>query len=148
MDSNISDYFNKLFGKTSGASTSDYFDKLFGTSSNGRSIVKNASQYLGQPLDQGDCQAFVEQMTKGRTGIYPTAIDAWNSQNKQAIRGLEGIRPGDAIYFTPNHTGIYAGNNQFISATDNGVEINNVNDWSQKTGQGILGYIPQQNQSN
>jgi len=90
----------------------------------------------------GWCQAFVEK-AQGSSEKYPTAYDAWTSQKNKAVQGTKGIQPGDAIYFYPNHTGIYMGNDQFISATDNGVESHDLNEWGKLTGQQVLGYIPQ-----
>ena len=55
----------------------------------------------------------------------------------------------DLVYFSPNasnegygHTGVYSGNGQMISATDNGVKQSNLGDWLKQTGQKILGYVP------
>ena len=114
-----------------------------------QSILQTASQYLGTNDFNNYCEAFVEQVTQGKTGIYPSAIQAWISQQKNAVPGTNGIQPGDTIYFSPNqsnngygHTGIYIGNGQFISATYNGVKTANLSSWQQSTGQQILGYIP------
>jgi len=110
--------------------------------------VSRAQEVVGQPLDEGFCQAFVEMATKSREH-YPSAADAWNAQLPKAKGGLGGIQPGDVVYFAPDssnqnfgHTGIYAGNNQFVSATYNGVEVKDLIDWQRETGQQILGYIP------
>ncbi len=115
------------------------------------SNVQTAMNDVGDQSYNGYCQAFVEQTTYGHQKMFPTAIDAWNSynQNKQAVQGTQGIKPGDIVYFTPTpkvpagHTGIYQGDNKFVSATDTGVASNDLNSWQQGTGQQILGYIPQ-----
>ena len=117
--------------------------------------VRNAESQLGSSDFNGWCQAFVEESTMGKRGTYPSAIDAWVKQQDKARPGLAGIMPGDPIYFSPNksnrgfgHTGIYMGNGQFISATDNGVQENSLNDWQNMTGQQVLGYIPIERESN
>ena len=95
----------------------------------------------------GWCQSFVEQVT-GSDQKFPSASDAWDKQSNK-VNGLTGIKTGDAIYFAPDssndfsgHTGIYLGNDQFISATDNGVQQMPLSSWQKLTGQQVLGYIP------
>lgn len=119
-----------------------------------------AKKQLGQSEYIGYCEAFVEHV-QGSTTRYPSAIDAWNSQAEQgkAVSGLNGIQPGDAMYFTPNssndgygHTGVYAGidtngQQEFISATDNGIQQIPISAWEQATGQQALGYIPKGGQN-
>lgn len=112
-------------------------------------LLDRARQFLGQQAYIGLCQAFVEKATKGREGIYTSAIDAWKRQQDKARTNLADIRPGDAVYFAPDssnggygHTGVYAGNGQFISATYNGIKQVNLNDWVKSTGQRLLGFIP------
>lgn len=113
------------------------------------SLLDKARQYLGEKAYIGLCQAFVEKTTQGREGIYRSAIDAWNNQINKAQNNMANIRPGDAVYFAPDgsngnygHTGVYAGNGQFISATYNGVQQYDLNDWIRETGQKLLGFIP------
>lgn len=97
----------------------------------------------------GWCQAFVEQVTRSPQK-FSSASDAWNNyaQNGQAKSGLDGVKPGDPIYFQDpsnpaGHTGIYTGNGKFISATDNGVMEQPLSKWQSETGQQILGFIPE-----
>ncbi len=111
--------------------------------------LSSAKQKLGDQSYIGYCEAFTEQVTVGHQGIWPSAISAWNGQQDKAVQGLDGVQPGDAIYFAPDqsnsgygHTGVYSGDNRFVSATDNGVQETNLNDWQNMTGQQILGYIP------
>jgi hypothetical protein len=103
-----------------------------------QSILNTASQYLGTKDFNNFCEAFVEQ-----------AIQAWIAQQKNSVQGTQGIQPGDTVYFAADksnggygHTGIYIGNNQFISATYNGVKTANLSQWQQSTGQKLLGYVP------
>jgi hypothetical protein len=110
-------------------------------------VLALAQKMLGQKDYIGWCQSFVEKM--GGTTSGGTAYQAWqNAQNK--VTGTKGMQPGDLVYFSPNqgnnndgHTGIYAGNNQFISATDSGIMNNDLNNWQTATGQKMLGYVPQ-----
>lgn len=113
------------------------------------SNIGSAASYIGSKAFDDLCQAFVEQATYGHQGIYPSAISAWNSQNNK-VSGTSGIQPGDLVYFDADksngglgHTGIYTGSNQFISATNNGVQSNDLDKWQKGTGQQLLGYIPQ-----
>lgn len=106
-----------------------------------------ARQYLGKKDFIGFCQSFVSKVTGGLTK-GGSAIQAWlNSPNK--IPSLQGIQPGDLLYFGPHssnkgygHTGVYSGNNQMISATNNGVTQNDLGGWLKQTGQKLLGYVP------
>lgn len=112
-----------------------------------QNILNTASQYLGTNNYNNYCEAFVEQSMLGHTGVYPSAASAWQSQ--KGVQGTKGMQPGDSVYFAPDksnnfygHTGIYAGNGQFISATYNGVKQVDLNQWMQSTGQKLLGYVP------
>lgn len=111
--------------------------------------LARAKAELGQQEYIGYCQAFVEQAT-GSGFQGESASAAWQNQQNKAVVDptLSGIQPGDEVYFNdPNnpegHVGIADKNNQFVSATNNGVQENNINDWMQMTGQQPLGYIPQ-----
>lgn len=107
-----------------------------------------AKKQLGEKQYIGYCESFVEGVT-GSGWRGASATDAWNRQASagKTVDGLNGVQPGDAVYFSdPNqpygHTGVYAGNNQFISATDNGIQQNDINNWVGATGQKVLGYVP------
>ena len=119
-----------------------------------KSGVNGAVQSQGQPSGadghefDGLCEAYAEQQKYGKTGIYPSAIAAWNNTENR-VQGTSGLQPGDQIFFAPNtsngnfgHTGIYQGNGKFTSATYNGVQTNDLNDWQKNTGQSFLGFIP------
>lgn len=109
--------------------------------------LANAKKYLGEAAYIGYCQSFVEKVS-GSGWQGGSAIEAWqNTPNK--VSGLQGIQPGDKVYFSPDasnsgygHVGVYAGNNQFISATNNGIEKQDLSQWQQNTGQRVLGYVP------
>jgi len=113
--------------------------------------VQEARHYIGQQAYQGLCQQFAEAITDHKTGEFPSAVDAFNSyaQNKQAYQGLTGVTPGSLVYFSPNqgngyagHVGIYSGNGNFISATDNGIQELPIDEWTKQTSQSVLGYVP------
>lgn len=106
-----------------------------------------ARQYMGSKNYIGYCQKFVRQVTGGRTS-GASAIQAWN-RAPQKVPGVQGLQEGDLVYFSPNasnkgygHTGIYAGNGQFISATNSGIRQTGLLDWMKSTGQKLLGYVP------
>lgn len=106
-----------------------------------------AKSQLGRKEYIGYCQAFVEAASGGGWK-GSSATDAWNRQQDTAVQGLGGVQPGDKVYFNnpkdPNgHVGIMDRGNQFVSATDNGIEENDIGDWSKRTGEQPLGYIPQ-----
>lgn len=111
-------------------------------------ILNKAKAALGSMDYTGLCERFVE-MTQGVRGKFASAIDAWHKQADQAVSGLGGIKPGDAIYFAPDrtnsgygHTGVYTGDGKMISATNNGVKEIPLSNWIKSTGQQVLGYIP------
>lgn len=117
-------------------------------------VLANAYDSLGRTDYIGLCERFVEN-TQGKSGIYPSAADAWNAQLNNASNDMNSIQPGDEVYFAPDssnhyqgHTGIYTGNNKMISATDNGVEQSDLNDWQNQTGQKLLGYVRSQGGQN
>jgi hypothetical protein len=113
-------------------------------------------------MNSKDYNGYCEQFVGDALGEpYPrtgkgSAIDTWNNDpNKVADPSLKGAKQGDRIYFSPNqsnatldypngagHTGFYEGNGQFISATDNGVQENDLNNWNKTNGTQVLGYIP------
>lgn len=107
-----------------------------------------ARQYMGQSKFIGYCQSFVRQVTGGRTQ-GASAIEAWNNAKQKVAGSVQGMQPGDLVYFSPNasnsgygHTGIYAGQGQFVSATDKGIRQSGLSEWMQATGQKLLGYVP------
>lgn len=123
-------------------------------SSQSSSLPQDAQEAMSDLGDQSYddyCQNFVDNVLQTPAqNRAPTAADAWNNyaQSGRATQGLDGIQPGDILYFAPDssngnegHTGIFTGNNSFVSATYNGVQNNNLDDWGKSTGQQILGYV-------
>lgn len=138
--------------KTSGSS---FFSGVFGDSQNlypGDLTTAEKLQKQDNGSYNGYCQKFVDDIFNvpyPRTG-KESAISAWNTAPNK-VEGLQGIKPGDLIYFTPNqsnqndgHVGIYKGNGAFKSATDTGITDHSLQDWNNITGQQALGYIPVQ----
>jgi cell wall-associated NlpC family hydrolase len=118
--------------------------------SNGASpeLLNNAKKMLGAQAYIGLCESFVENAT-GSGWQGTSAIDAWNNNSNVAQTDMSKIKPGDKIYFGADasngyfgHTGIYTGNNQFISATYNGIQENDLSNWVNSTGQRVLGFLP------
>ena len=122
-------------------------------STNIPSDVTNAQSDLGNTDYTGLCEAWQEKMT-GSPNMGTTAANAWDNYSQQGITNTDitKAKPGDKIYFSGDgglgHTGIVTENKNgdlsFISATDNGVQTQNVNSWLQETGQQPLGFIPVQ----
>jgi LysM repeat protein len=124
----------------------------------GPAPTKKVTVPQNDPTDYaGLCQKFVEQYTYGKTGIFPSAADAWDSysQNGQGMTDFTKLSYGDTLYFAPDssngyagHTGIYIGNGKMISATYNGVQVSDVNQWMSSTGQQLEGFVSHTNYSN
>lgn len=133
---------------TSGNALDDY---LANNDMNLPDNVTSARSEIGNTDNNGYCERFAEKTTMGKTGLYGSAIEAWNNyaQNGKATSELEKARPGDLIYFNPDvsnqgygHVGVLTGKGNFISATDNGVQEMPLSDWEKLTGQKPLGIVP------
>lgn len=97
------------------------------TNVKGSEIVKQAAKYKGVPYKFGgvtakgfDCSGYVQYVFKNCRAALPRAAD------EQVLQGVfvtqKQLRPGDLVFFTTyaagaSHVGIYAGKNQFWSAT-------------------------------
>lgn len=113
--------------------------------------VNAAKNDVGDQSYNGLCEKFVEQQTYGQTGLYPTAIDAWNDYSKQgkAIMGDVTNAPrGSIIYwnadnsnFGDGHASIADGQGNMISSTSQGVQQIPISQWQQTTNQQPLGYV-------
>jgi hypothetical protein len=96
----------------------------------------------------GWCQKFVDDaIGTPDQNRQPSADDAWNNYQStgQATQGLQGIQPGDIVYFDNNHVGIFAGKDKFISATEEDptkpVQTHTFQAWNDITGDIPLGYV-------
>lgn len=117
------------------------------------SDVQTADSQMGQHDLTGLCEQAVEQWS-GLPKMGTTAGNAWDNwvSKGKAYSGLQGVQPGDLLYFQPNgsnqgsgHAALFAGydnqgNPLMVSATDNGVEKDNVTTWSSKIAP-LLGYV-------
>lgn len=115
--------------------------------------VQNANADQGRQDLNGWCEAAVEKWANlpQEGGTASQAWDNWVQKGK-AYTGLNGAQPGDLLYFGANdgnsnegHAAMYegkdsAGNDIMISATDNGVQRDDVNQWSQNVAP-LLGYV-------
>jgi cell wall-associated NlpC family hydrolase len=97
------------------------------------------------------CERFAEEATYGKSGMYGSAADAWDNyaQSGKAYQGnIQEAPSGALIYFAPDnsnggfgHVGVADGKGNMISATYNGVQASNIDDWIKNTGQTPLGFV-------
>lgn len=105
-----------------------------------------ASKFKGVPYVFGgssprgfDCSGFLCYVFKNSLGIdLPRSADKQYRVGKNVSR--KDLKPGDLVFFTTytrgvSHSGIYIGNNKFISATSSaGIKVVDMNDhyWSHR----------------
>lgn len=109
----------------------------------GKQVVNSAYKYLGVPYvfggntpDGFDCSGFTKYVFSHNGINLPRLADEQYNVGER-IRRSE-LMPGDLVFFTTyepgvSHTGIYVGNNNFISATSSGgIRVDSLNDgyWS------------------
>jgi len=112
--------------------------------------VTQAQNLIGSQDYNQLCERFAEAVTKGKTGVYPSATDAWLDYSKQgkAKQGIDGLKKGDLIYWynpadSDGHVSVYIGGDTMIGATDTeGIKQTNINNWAKDTGEQILGHVP------
>jgi peptidoglycan DL-endopeptidase CwlO len=115
-------------------------------SSSGDKVSSIAQQYLGVPYKWGgttpsgfDCSGFILYV------FNKVGVDLPRSSADQFKTGTSvsksNLKPGDLVFFKNtykqgiSHTGIYIGNNKFISAANAGIKIDSINDpyyWGSK----------------
>jgi cell wall-associated NlpC family hydrolase len=97
-------------------------------------MISTASSLVGSPYAWGgtspsgfDCSGFVKYV------LNQTGIDVPHSSREmyEDLNPVSDLRTGDLVFFHtysngPSHVGIYVGNNEFISSTDSGVEIDSL----------------------
>jgi len=88
-----------------------------------------ARKFLGAPYTWGgassfgyDCSGFAQMLERRRGVLMPRDAQPQADWNGVAPVAREDLRPGDLLYFGSStqhitHTGIYLGDNRFISAT-------------------------------
>ncbi len=113
-------------------------------------VLNKAKQSLGNQDFIGLCEKFIETVTQGKSGLFPSAAAAWDSYTKtgQAQPGLNGASAGDMVYFKPDssnqgygHVGLLDQSGNLISATATGVRAVPLNTWIKDTGQQVLGHV-------
>lgn len=127
-----------------------YFPKLDPTDVTNANIVGEKPESAKY---NGYCQQFVDDVIgTPPQSRAPSASAAWSNylQQGQGVQGVNGIQPGDLVYFQdPNdpdgHVGIYSGGDKFISATQvdpkKPVQNQSFKAWNDLTGDQILGYV-------
>ena len=100
------------------------------------------------PAQSGWCQKFVDDaIGTPQQNRQPSADAAWANYQAtgQAVQGTQGIQPGDLLYFSNNHVGIYSGGDKFVSATEEDqkspVKNQSIKAWYDLTGDVPLGYV-------
>ncbi|WP_273061827.1 C40 family peptidase [Colibacter massiliensis] len=104
----------------------------------GNKVVSQAYQYLGVPYVFGgntpngfDCSGFTKYVFAHSGVTLPRMAD--EQYRLGAAVSKRDLIPGDLVFFTTyesgiSHTGIYVGNNQFISATSSsGIHVDSLN---------------------
>jgi hypothetical protein len=137
-------YFSDV---TTNAPSGGYFD---GVPENPTDLTNATKSATAPDVSKynGYCQQFVDDaIGTPDQNRQPSADAAWQNYQStgQAVQGLQGIQPGDIVYFNNNHVGIFAGKDKFISATEEDsskpVQTHTFQAWSDLTGDAPLGYV-------
>nr|WP_249310480.1 C40 family peptidase [Bacillus sp. FJAT-49736] len=101
-------------------------------------LIKNATKLLGTPyvwagstLSGFDCSGFIYYVYN-QVGVSLPRTSSAGYYNRSFY--VNNPQPGDLVFFSDtyqkgiSHLGIYLGNNQFIHASDNGVEISSLDE--------------------
>ncbi|MEN2464883.1 NlpC/P60 family protein [Ornithinibacillus sp. FSL M8-0202] len=99
-------------------------------------IIQTAQEHIGTPYVWGgsspggfDCSGFIQYVYSVNDVTIPrTVSDIWNFATP-----VNSLSVGDIVFFEtykpgPSHAGIYIGNNQFIHASLDGVEVSNMDE--------------------
>lgn len=98
-----------------------------GTVSVARSLIGTPYVWGGDTVNGFDCSGFIQYIFETQNITVPrTVSDMWNFASPVAKPSV-----GDLVFFEtykpgPSHMGIYIGNNKFIHAGSNGVEISDL----------------------
>lgn len=115
------------------------------STSNTMSKVGQANS-TGNYSYSGECLKWVDDQQGNSSSRQPTAIADYQANAQAGNIETKGTPPkGARVYFSSpdipaGHVGISDGNGSFTSATDNGVQTFNIDQWQQYAGQSYLGY--------
>ena len=113
-----------------------------------KSTQGKVGQAIATPAYAGYCLQWVDDQQGNKGARQQTAYADFQQNQAAGNISTKGTPPkGARVYFAPNdtnggmgHVGISTGNGNFTSATDNGVQTFNIQQWDKYAGQDYIGY--------